>query len=80
MGHASGVSEPKLSGNLVENSNGGPFEFFNGVNYNIDQREEKKIININNDETNIENFKNINSQIYEYTRFLTNKDRHRSDI
>ncbi len=32
VGHASSVSESKLSGNLVENSNGGPFEFFNGVN------------------------------------------------
>jgi len=31
VGHASGVSESNLSGNLVENSNGGPFEFFNGV-------------------------------------------------
>jgi hypothetical protein len=34
MGRSHGASFKFVTGNLVEESNGVPFEFFNGVNYN----------------------------------------------
>jgi len=53
----------------------------NSINYIIFQSEEKEKEFVNNDKMNFKDLKNvnINSQIYEYTRFLNSKDRHRND-
>ena len=63
-----------------ENNNSELKENKNSMNYVYVHSKEKPTMNLNSDQFDFEKLKNTNSQIYEYTRFLNSKDRHKKDI